>query len=81
MGKGLTRREILALAVASPVLAAFPGIARGQGKPAKSFNRQSFIYAPSTVVPAGDSSRVSDIKVIRQWKGPICQLSIGKPGY
>ena len=68
----MTRREILALALASPVLSAFPGLARSQGKRAKGLNRQSFIDAPSTVVPVGDSSGVGHIKVIRHWKGPIC---------
>lgn len=80
MGKGMTRREILALALASPVLSAFSGIARAQGKRAKSFNRQSLIYAPSTVVPAGDSSRVSHIKLIRQWTGPLCRSRLINQG-
>lgn len=80
MGKGITRREILALALASPVLSAFPGITRGQEKRANSFNRQSFIYAPSSVVSVGDSSAVSLVKVIRQWAGPLCRSRLKNEG-
>lgn len=80
MEKGMTRREILALALASPVLSAFPALARPQGKQAKGFNRQSFIYAPSTVVPVRDSPGVNQIKIIRQWAGPLCRSRLVNQG-
>lgn len=80
MGKGMTRREILALALASPVLSAFPGIARVQDKKTRSFSRQSFIYAPKRVVPAVDSPGVSDIRLIRRWTGPLCRSRLVNEG-
>jgi alpha-galactosidase len=78
--KGMTRREILALALASPVLSAFPGIAGGQGKQIKSFDQQSIIDAPSTVVPVDDSTGISRIKIIRQWTGPLCRSRLINQG-
>lgn len=80
MGKGITRREILAMALASPVLSAFSGIARGQGERTRGFNRQSFIDAAGMVVPVGDSIRVSQIKVIREWTGPLCRSRLVNQG-
>ncbi len=80
MGKGMTRREILALALASPVLSAFPGIARGQRKAGKTFNRQSFIYSRSVILPLGDTPDASRVKIIRQWNGPICRSRLVNSG-
>ena len=80
MAKEITRREILALALASPVLSAFPGIVRGQSKRAKSFNRQSFISAPSAVVPVDGSPELSQVKLIREWSGPLCRSRLLNQG-
>jgi len=76
----MTRREILALALASPVLSAIPGIARGQGRAAKELDRQSFIYARSLTVPLGDTTDASRVKIIRQWIGPICRSRLVNSG-
>jgi len=80
VGSGITRREILALAVASPVLSALPGIVRAQGNQSKTLNRHSFIYAPSTVVPVDDSQSAGDLKLIRQWTGSICRSRLVNQG-
>ncbi|MGH9969026.1 MAG: glycoside hydrolase family 36 protein [Pyrinomonadaceae bacterium] len=87
MGKGVTRREILSLALASPVLAALPGLASGQRGGLKSFGRQSFIYAPSAViyapsavVPVGDPSGARALKLTRQWSGPFCHSRLVNTG-
>ncbi len=78
MTKGeITRREILRLALASPLLAALPAIDFAQGS--KGLTRQSFANAPSTVVPAGDSS-ARNLKVFRQWRGPICTSHVTNTG-
>jgi alpha-galactosidase len=81
--KELTRREILSLALATPLAAALPELvlARdvGQSRNAKAFGQQSFIYAPSKVV-AVDGSSMKQVKVVRQWKGPICQSRLVNTG-
>lgn len=76
----LTRREILSLSLAAPVLAIFPGLTRAQRKSAKRFDRQSFIYARSVIVPLGDTSDATRVKVIRQWNGPICRSRLVNSG-
>jgi alpha-galactosidase len=80
MAKELTRREILALALASPMLSAFPGIVGGQSKLAKSFNRQSFISAPGAVVPVDGTTGIGQLKLIRQWSGPLCRSRLVNQG-
>src|SRR5262245_35008232 len=70
----ITRREVLNLAVASPLLAVMPGGGQAQGG-TKNLDRQSFIKAASAVVPAGPVSDEADIKqveVIKKWRGPLC---------
>ena len=85
--KNLTRREILSLALASPLLAAMPDVdlgrvlARGlaQRRNVKGFGRQSFIYAPSNVVPVGGVS-AKQLKLVRQWKGLVCKSRLVNTG-
>jgi alpha-galactosidase len=62
------------------MLSVFSGITRGQGKGTTSLNRESFIYAPSTVVPADDSLAVNRVKVIRQWAGSLCRSRLKNEG-
>jgi len=44
--KKLTRREILGLTLASPLVALMPKLGLAQRRNAKAFGRQSLIYAP-----------------------------------
>ena len=67
----MTRREILAMALASPLLSADPEVARSQRK-ANGLSRQSFIYSSSAVVPAGDARGIEQVRLSQRWKGPIC---------
>jgi alpha-galactosidase len=68
----LTRREILSLALASPLLATMPDGGQAQPVKTKRLDRQSFINAPSAVAPAG-ADDVKQVELIRQWRGPICR--------
>ena len=65
--KKLTRREILGLAMASPLLAAIadiePAQAVAQPRQAKGLGRQSFIYAPSKVVPVNAAPVLPAVRV------------------
>jgi len=74
---GVTRRELLQLALASPLLAAMPSIDFAQGN--KSLTRQSFVDAPSKVVTAGDRS-AQQLKLTRFWKGATCQSHLTNTG-
>ena len=81
--KRLSRREILSIAVASPLLAAIadiePAQAIAQPRKPKAFGRQSFIYAPSKVVPAGNVS-AKHLKLVKSWKGLVCQSRLVNMG-
>lgn len=70
-----SRREILGLALASPLLAALPGVrAEAQEeRKLKRLDRQALVDAPGAVVPADDSASVRQVKLIRQWNGPLCR--------
>src|SRR5262245_6725156 len=68
----ITRREILNLALASPLLAARPGGGQAQTGKAKKLDQRSFIDAPSAVTPAG-SDDVKQVELIRRWRGSICR--------
>lgn len=72
MRKVMTRREIIALALASPALAAVPLVADGQGGKANALDRKSFIYATGSVVFAADSRGIEKVRFSQRWKGPIC---------
>ncbi|MCM3869477.1 MAG: hypothetical protein ND895_02100, partial [Pyrinomonadaceae bacterium] len=80
MGKVLTRREILAMALASPVLSAAPGIAGGQDRKANELTRHSFIYGTGSVVPVGDPRSIEQVRLSQRWKGPICSSRLINEG-
>jgi len=77
--KKLTRREILGLALASPLVALMPKLGLAQRRNAKAFGRQSLIYAPSHVVRVGGVS-AEQVKLVRRWKGLICQSRLVNTG-
>ena len=65
----ITRREILRWALMSPMFAAAPILARSQQR----LTLQSFKQAPAHVVPLDDGVRAAQVKLIRTWKGALCQ--------
>src|SRR5215475_6467628 len=68
----LTRREILNLALASPLLAAMPDAGQAQAGKTKGLDLRSFVDAPSAVIPVG-ADDIKQVEVVRQWSGPICR--------
>ncbi|MCM3873622.1 MAG: alpha-galactosidase, partial [Pyrinomonadaceae bacterium] len=76
----MTRREILALALASPVLSAVPIIAGGQDRKANGLTRHSFIYGTGAVVPVGDPRGIEQVRLSQRWKGPICSSRLINEG-
>src|SRR6266571_5995511 len=76
----ITRREILRLALASPLLAAMPSISFAHRAKSQGLSRDSFLKAPSSIVPVSDTSAVKQIKLVRQWKGPLCQSRLVNAG-
>src|SRR5689334_12072014 len=62
----ISRREILQLALLSPLAAALP-----------QSLRRSLLTGPSVVVSADDVSRV---KIERRWQGSVCQSQIVNQG-
>ena len=71
---------MLKLAVASPIFAAVPCLASAQHPDRRRLNRQSFIYAPSAVVPVSDSTPVSEVKLTRRWSGSFCRSQLVNHG-
>lgn len=76
----ISRREVLSLALASPLLAAVSGISQAQGRKVKQLDRQSFVDAPSAIVPVSDSPGIKQIKLTRQWNGPLCRAQLVNGG-
>jgi len=73
----ITRREILRLAAATPLLASFPSISlRGPG----GLDLKSFIDAPSAIIPTTDSQNVKQVKLVRDWKNQFCNSRLINQG-
>src|SRR5215813_4146068 len=72
----ITRRELLRLPMASPLLASFRNILLRE--PA-GLDLRSLINAPSAVIPA-DSKNVTQVKLSRDWKGPLCNSRLINQG-
>jgi alpha-galactosidase len=75
-----SRREILNLAVASPLVALAPGIIKAQSAGAERFDLQTFKDASSKVVLVGDAANNKQIKLIRQWNGALCRSRLANRG-
>src|SRR6185503_1354798 len=78
--KELTRRQMLGLALTSPLLAAIPKVRAAQRVESSSLDLRSFINAPSAVVPISDSVGVNEVKLERQWKGQLCRSRLTNHG-
>ena len=68
----ISRRQILELALLSPLTAALPRLVQGQ--------KLSLREAPSAVVPVDEGDDVSRVKVERRWKGLVCQSRVVNEG-
>lgn len=72
----ITRREILELALATPLLEA---VSRGefaqQGR-TKRLDLQLIIDAPARVISSDDPASVNEVKVIRHWNGSLCRSRV-----
>jgi alpha-galactosidase len=73
---GITRREVLRLALVTPALAVLPELVQAQGRSSKGFDRQSLINAPGFVVPTGSQSGGGQVKLIRRWEGSLCRSQL-----
>ena len=71
-GKTITRREVLSLAVGSPLLALMPQNT--------TLDRRAVINAPSAVVPVADSPAARRVELIRRWNGPLCRSQLVNRG-
>jgi len=58
----ITRREVLNLALASPLLAAMPGGGRAQAGKTKGPDQRSFVNAPSAVTPVGAEADIKQVE-------------------
>src|SRR5215472_9121894 len=75
----LTRREILNLALASPLLAAMPDISQAQAGKTKSLDQQALANAPSSVTTVG-ADDIEQVELARQWRGPLCRARLVNRG-
>ncbi len=69
----ITRREVLNLALASPLLAVVPGLQTNR------FDLQALQKAPSAVVPIGEAD-IKQIVLTRQWRGALCTARLVNRG-
>ncbi|MCI0388987.1 MAG: alpha-galactosidase [Acidobacteria bacterium] len=76
----ITRREVLRLALASPFGVFVSGLSPEQDRKIKTLDLQSFKDAPSAVVPFGDSPGINQVKLTRQWNGPLCRSQLVNRG-
>jgi alpha-galactosidase len=79
-GHDLTRREILRMALASPLLAAGPSISFAEHATPQALSRQSFLKAPGRVVPVSAGAPVDRVKIVRQWQGNLCRSRLVNAG-
>jgi alpha-galactosidase len=73
--KEISRREILSLALAAPLLRLMP-------QPiGRRLSRQVFISAPNRVVPLDSAQDIRGIEIIRKWTGPLCRSRLINHGH
>src|SRR5947209_6998722 len=81
MSNGITRRELLGLALVSPLAAACSSVARARdasvngldSQTVAGLDRRAVINAPGRVVGVGDDAGAAQVKLIREWRGPVCR--------
>ena len=75
--RGMNRRQVLSLALASPVM---PFI-RALREPALAqLNRDSLADSPGTVIPVPGQAGADEVKLIRNWSGGICRSRLINKG-
>ena len=74
----LSRRDVLGLAVVSPVLAALGAAAQGS-RAGRRLDRQAFVDAPWTAVRS-DGAKAASVELICEWDGPFCRSRIVNNG-
>ena len=72
----ITRRDLIGLALASPLAATLSSVGRTQDVKTAGLDRQSLVKAPSSVVPVGDSPGIKQVKLTRQWNGAFCRSQL-----
>lgn len=72
--KNWSRREIFALAGAFP-LGPIRSIT-GQTRSRQVLDLQSVVGAKGRVVPVGDPSAAEQVRLIREWRGPVCRSRV-----
>ena len=75
----ITRREVLSLAIASPLLGATSGFNEAQARQPTQLNRRVFLDSPGTVVTV-DGSENKDLKLDKQWRGSSCSSRLVNHG-
>jgi alpha-galactosidase len=76
----ISRRELLSLALASPLAAVAAGKGFARQPQTNPFNLQTFKQASSHVVPVTDSPAVKQVELIRQWRGSLCRSQLVNRG-
>src|SRR5258706_13948327 len=71
MSSRFTRREVLGLALVSPLVAAVPALSRAQSKLRQGEN-PSVVTAPGRVVAANGAVSARQVQLRRRWRGPVC---------
>jgi hypothetical protein len=80
MSTEITRREILSLALAAPLVSFLIKSAGAANANASSLTRQLFVDAKSETVPLDAASDVGGIKIIRKWTGSLCRAQMVNKG-
>src|SRR2546423_14835814 len=80
MSNGITRRELLGLALVSPLAAAWPSVARARDALVKGLDRRAGAGAPGRVVGEGDAAGAAEGKLGREGRGPACRSRVGNRG-
>lgn len=79
--RGMTRRQMLNLALASPLLAAVPNVGLAQPRrESRGLDLRLLMNAPSAVVPVDDSLGDKQVTLVREWKGPLCRSRLINKG-
>jgi alpha-galactosidase len=78
--KKLTRREVLHLALASPLMASLSDWTLTQSGNPIRLDQQSLYKAPSAIIPAGDAVDLKQVHLLRPWRGPVCRSRLVNRG-
>lgn len=74
----ITRRKMLGLALAAPLLSAVPMV--GAVEPASRLDLQTFARAPSRVIAADGAEAVKGVRLIREWRDSLCRSRLVNRG-